>query len=168
MATMEPQILILEDRDGGDWALCRVAYFDELTIKRDELLFKQKQLARVLARMKQAVCDWRDGSDLGAQAITSLVDDWIEQLEDLAPPSCDVCRGTGRTSNHVDGEVECSACEGCGVTIQDAIANADRRCHGRYPVTQTSPARDEPFDVTYRCAMPTGHYGPHGPSQEGK
>jgi hypothetical protein len=38
MVTMEPQILILEDRDGGDWALCRVAYFDEVTKQRDEAL----------------------------------------------------------------------------------------------------------------------------------
>lgn len=34
----EPQILILEDRDGGDWALCRVRYLDEVTRQRDELL----------------------------------------------------------------------------------------------------------------------------------
>jgi len=54
------------------------------------------------------------------------------------------------------------------VTIQDAITNAEGRCDGRYPVPQTSPARDEPFDVTYRCALPTGHAGPHGPNQEDK
>jgi hypothetical protein len=83
MVTMEPQILILEDRDGGDWALCRVAYFDEVTHQRDELLSKQKQQTRVLARMKQAVLDWKDGGDFGAQAIASLVPDWIEQLEAL-------------------------------------------------------------------------------------
>lgn len=35
---MEPQILILEDRDGGDWALCRVAYFNEVVAQRDEVL----------------------------------------------------------------------------------------------------------------------------------
>ena len=90
MATMEPQILIIEDHDGGDWALCRVAYFDELTNQRDELLSNQKQQARVLVRMKQAVSDWKDGSDFGAQVISSLVDDWIEQLEAL----------TNRTSKH--------------------------------------------------------------------
>jgi hypothetical protein len=37
-----------------------------------------------------------------------------------------------------------------------------RRCEGRYLVPQTAPPRDEPFDVTYRCAMPKGHDGPHG------
>lgn len=42
------------------------------------------------------------------------------------------------------------------------------RCEGRYPVPQTSPPRDEPFEVTYRCALPTGHDGPHGPHREGK
>lgn len=36
------------------------------------------------------------------------------------------------------------------------------RCEGRYPVPQTSPPRDEPFEVTYRCARPKGHDGPHG------
>ena len=36
------------------------------------------------------------------------------------------------------------------------------RCDGRYPVPQTSPPRDEPFGVTYRCALPKGHEGPHG------
>jgi hypothetical protein len=35
------------------------------------------------------------------------------------------------------------------------------RCEGRYPVPQTSPPRDEPFEVTYRCALPAGHLGPH-------
>lgn len=33
------------------------------------------------------------------------------------------------------------------------------RCTGRYPVPQQ---RDEPFKVTYRCALPEGHDGPHG------
>jgi hypothetical protein len=36
------------------------------------------------------------------------------------------------------------------------------RCDGRYPVPQASPPREEPFDITYRCALPTGHDGPHG------
>ncbi len=48
---MEPQILILEDHDGGDWALCRVAYFDELINQRDKLLAKQEQNDR------RAVCE---------------------------------------------------------------------------------------------------------------
>jgi hypothetical protein len=33
-----------------------------------------------------------------------------------------------------------------------------QRCEGRYPVPQ---ARDEPFEVTYRCALSVGHLGPH-------
>lgn len=36
------------------------------------------------------------------------------------------------------------------------------RCEGRYPVPQTSPPRNEPFEATYRCALPLGHDGPHG------
>jgi hypothetical protein len=32
-----------------------------------------------------------------------------------APEMCHACEGTGRTDNHVTGEVECSACEGSGV-----------------------------------------------------
>lgn len=36
------------------------------------------------------------------------------------------------------------------------------RCEGRYLVPQTSPPRDEPFDVTYRCGLMKGHKGPHG------
>lgn len=35
------------------------------------------------------------------------------------------------------------------------------RCEGRYPVPATSPARDEPFEVTYRCGLHQGHDGPH-------
>lgn len=34
------------------------------------------------------------------------------------------------------------------------------RCDGRYPVMPGK--RDEPFDVTYRCALVKGHLGPHG------
>lgn len=41
-------------------------------------------------------------------------------------------------------------------------ASPPTRCEGRYPVPQTSPSREEPFPVTYRCAMPKGHDGPHG------
>jgi hypothetical protein len=36
-----------------------------------------------------------------------------------------------------------------------------QRCEGRYPVPATSPPRNEPFDVTYRCSLPKGHDGPH-------
>lgn len=50
---------------------------------------------------------------------------------------------------------------------EDAMTDAPdfretERCDGRYLVPQTSPPRDEPFDVTYRCALPHGHDGPHG------
>jgi len=38
------------------------------------------------------------------------------------------------------------------------------RCDGRYPVPQTTPPREEPFDVTYRCGLHQGHQGPHGPA----
>lgn len=37
------------------------------------------------------------------------------------------------------------------------------RCEGRYPVGHQ---RSEPFDVTYRCALPAGHDGPHGDRSE--
>jgi hypothetical protein len=36
------------------------------------------------------------------------------------------------------------------------------RCSGRYPMPQTAPPRDEPFEVSYRCALREGHDGPHG------
>lgn len=45
--------------------------------------------------------------------------------------------------------------------VRDLDAIPDGRCEGRYPVPQTAPPRDEPFDVTYRCALPKGHEGPH-------
>jgi hypothetical protein len=41
-------------------------------------------------------------------------------------------------------------------------ARNEQRCEGRYQVPQTSPPRIEGFDVTYRCALPNGHSGPHG------
>lgn len=34
---------------------------------------------------------------------------WFSTLK-----ACPECQGTGRTSNHVTGEVECGACEGSG------------------------------------------------------
>jgi len=37
------------------------------------------------------------------------------------------------------------------------------RCEGRYSVPGTSPPREEPFEVTYRCGLKAGHEGPHGP-----
>lgn len=37
-----------------------------------------------------------------------------------------------------------------------------QRCEGRYPVGHQ---RDEPFEVTYRCALMAGHTGPHGSEQ---
>lgn len=42
--------------------------------------------------------------------------------------------------------------------LVDAILE-HTRCDGRYPVPHR---RDEPFDVTYRCALTRGHQGPHG------
>jgi DnaJ-class molecular chaperone len=36
-------------------------------------------------------------------------------LNELASGKCTVCHGTGRTNNHVTGEVECSGCDGSGV-----------------------------------------------------
>lgn len=47
-----------------------------------------------------------------------------------------------------------------------AIRAGQDRCEGRYPVPQTSPPHDEPFDVTYRCALAQGHDGPHGQGKE--
>lgn len=38
------------------------------------------------------------------------------------------------------------------------------RCEGRYPVPRLSPPREEPFEVTYRCQLRSGHKGPHGES----
>lgn len=40
-------------------------------------------------------------------------------------------------------------------------------CEGRYPVPATSPPRDEPFEVTYRCRWPAGHPGPCRPFNQG-
>lgn len=36
-------------------------------------------------------------------------------------------------------------------------------CDGRYPVPQTSPPREEAEHPTYRCGLPKGHDGAHGP-----
>jgi hypothetical protein len=47
---------------------------------------------------------------------------------------------------------------------QEKKAEAPTRCEGRYPVP--SP-RDEPFLVTYRCALADGHQGPHGAEPTG-
>jgi len=41
----------------------------------------------------------------------------------------------------------------------EAALKETEQCEGRYPVPYP---RDEPFRVTYRCALPTGHDGPHG------
>ena len=41
-------------------------------------------------------------------------------------------------------------------------AEKETRCTGRYPVPQTRPPRDEPFEATYRCALQQGHEGPCG------
>ena len=47
-------------------------------------------------------------------------------------------------------------------TDANAAGEATPRCDGRYPVPQTAPPREEPFEATYRCARPAGHEGPHG------
>jgi hypothetical protein len=43
-------------------------------------------------------------------------------------------------------------------------ATSEQRCEGRYPVPQTAPPRDEPFEASYRCGLAQGHEGPHGPT----
>lgn len=56
----------------------------------------------------------------------------------------------------------------CTCGLADALSvdrlrgEGPQRCEGRYPVPQTAPKREEPFEVTYRCALPVGHLGPHG------
>lgn len=62
-------------------------------------------------------------------------------------------------------EVPCRACGAICITSVGLMPTEDRpapRCEGRYPVPQTAPPRDEPFEVTYRCAQSAGHVGPHG------
>ena len=59
----------------------------------------------------------------------------------------------GHTQNHVGS--------GHLVRAQWPVEVAEPRCDGRYPVGH---ARDEPFDVTYRCGDVKGHDGPHGPA----
>jgi hypothetical protein len=51
---------------------------------------------------------------------------------------------------------------GVRAAVPSPLELRTERCEGRYPVPQTSPPREEPFDVTYRCALPQGHDGPHG------
>jgi hypothetical protein len=46
----------------------------------------------------------------------------------------------------------------CADELEAALREDSQRCEGRYPVPH---ARDEPFEVTYRCALPVGHLGPH-------
>lgn len=41
---------------------------------------------------------------------------------ELLGERCSQCFGTGRTNNHVDGETECSACEGTGFDGPEVIA----------------------------------------------
>jgi hypothetical protein len=71
----------------------------------------------------------------------------------------------------------CRGAKGLGVgwncvvdngSVEDARSERPRgRCEGRYSVPQTSPPRDEPFDVTYRCALDNGHDGPHRAELDG-
>lgn len=44
-------------------------------------------------------------------------------------PACSECHGTGRTDNHVTGEIECTACEGSGEPHECSSAgNGDAGC----------------------------------------
>lgn len=44
----------------------------------------------------------------------------MERLQRSLAPACPACYGTGRTDNHVTGEVECDHCEGTGEAPAEA------------------------------------------------
>ena len=88
------------------------------------------------------------------------------------------CRGCGQ--RHLFGGTFAAGAQhraGFGCVIEAMLAELDRltgeeppveatydaeRCEGVYPVPQTAPPREEPFDVMYRCALRKGHAGAHG------
>jgi hypothetical protein len=61
-----------------------------------------------------------------------------------------------------DGRRLVQSCVENQIQSYEAAREQADRCEGRYSVPRTSPPREEPFDVTYRCAKPEGHEGPHG------
>ena len=62
----------------------------------------------------------------------------------------------------------CGSCQEAALVARSALTSASTitRCDGRYLVPSTSPPREEPFDVTYRCGLPIGHAGPHAAALE--
>ena len=58
-----------------------------------------------------------------------------------------------------DGRRLVQSCVENQIQSYEAAREQADRCEGRYPVPGK---RDEPFEVTYRCAKREGHAGPHG------
>lgn len=104
------------------------------------------------------------GDDVRAAIVQRLTEDWSRD-PDLTPEKArQLAMWAGasvRALLHELGTLRDLANEDALMPEAEALM-LDERCEGRYPAPQTSPPRDEPFDVTYRCARPKGHDGPHG------
>lgn len=91
-------------------------------------------------------------SIIGRRSDVAYVDAEAENRE----PECGDC-GALLPAGTLDYDL-CPTC-----AHHDAVCAADlARCEGRYDAPMP---REEPFQVTYRCLLPTGHAGPCGHSE---
>jgi hypothetical protein len=106
-----------------------------------------KPMTDDLRKAAEALCHHLDSAESAksnAWLTKKLVAAVRAALAAPAPASearaCAECHGTGRTDNHVTGEVECSACEGSGSAL---VAMADRILRGDFAPGAGKEAKHE-------------------------
>ena len=84
-----------------------------------------------------------------AEAVATAVRlDWDEEH-----PQCETCHGTGRTDNHVTGEVECSTCEGAGYICARAEQAEQQRAGLRKEIEGVFEVLEMPISDTAQSGM---------------
>ena len=67
----------------------------------------------------------RHDAEVRARVPVEELDDILDLLPGARAAPCGPCGGSGRTDNHVTGEVACPACDGSGVEMPDENAGMD-------------------------------------------
>lgn len=87
----------------------------EAPCNRDDIYLFYGSLLKKTDEATKALCSEIQPETGYVEALTEVYS--LRQEKNIA--QCEECEGSGRTNNHVTGEVECSSCEGTGTHLEE-------------------------------------------------